>query len=268
MRPPASYPADFRSELGLRSLDPDRSFWSAYAELIRGPSSPADFCNVLLDVRATKPGLLRSSQGRRPRPPSFSDASRLFLEGSGDARRAALRPSESTPVPVPPAGASLPDRDAESTPHHPGTCAPERSVRFDVHGPKDRAKDASPSACDDLSCLRRVHTLCGVRRRRSPPRQPSGIRCHRRAHRQRRIPLPRQAGRPSPSLQRRPAKSGTIRKARMPFTVACAKAWEGGNPSGHHGGSLAHAAHTLSRTRDKCFGWALQGHGSRSSAGP
>jgi hypothetical protein len=26
-------------------------------------------------------------------------------------------------------------------------------VRIDVHGPKDRAKDASPSADDDLSCL-------------------------------------------------------------------------------------------------------------------
>jgi hypothetical protein len=27
-----------------------------------------------------------------------------------------------------------------------------------VHGSKDRAKDASPGACDDLSCLRWVHT--------------------------------------------------------------------------------------------------------------
>jgi len=31
-------------------------------------------------------------------------------------------------------------------------------VRIDVHGSEDRAKDASPVACDDLSCLRRVHT--------------------------------------------------------------------------------------------------------------
>jgi hypothetical protein len=37
-----------------------------------------------------------------------------------------------------------------------------------VHGSKDRAKDASPGACDDLSCLRRVHTLCGACRRTFP----------------------------------------------------------------------------------------------------
>jgi hypothetical protein len=47
-------PADLRSELGPRSLDADRSFWSALAELIRDQTSPADFCNNH-DVRATKP---------------------------------------------------------------------------------------------------------------------------------------------------------------------------------------------------------------------
>jgi hypothetical protein len=71
-RPPTVSPADFRSELGPRSLDPDRSFWSAFAELIWNQTQPADFCNYNFDVRATKPGLLRSSQGRRPRSPSFS----------------------------------------------------------------------------------------------------------------------------------------------------------------------------------------------------
>jgi len=54
-------------------------------------------------------------------------------------------------------------------------------VRINVHGPPDRVKDASPGACDDFSCLRRVHALCGACRRRSPPRHPSDIRCHRRA---------------------------------------------------------------------------------------
>jgi len=53
----------------------------------------------------------RSSQGRRPQPPSFSDASRGFFLGSGDTRRAAHRPSNQTSVPVPPACAGLPDRD-------------------------------------------------------------------------------------------------------------------------------------------------------------
>ena len=45
MRLPTVSPADLHSELGPRSLDPDRPFWSAFAELIRGQSSPIDFCN-------------------------------------------------------------------------------------------------------------------------------------------------------------------------------------------------------------------------------
>jgi hypothetical protein len=42
-------------------------------------------------------------------------------------------------------------------------------VRIDVHGSEDRAKDASPGACDDLSCLRRVH----AHRSRMPTAFPS-----------------------------------------------------------------------------------------------
>jgi len=56
-RPPTVSPADLRSELGPRSLDPDRSFWSAFAELIRGQTSPTDFCNCNYNVRATEPEL-------------------------------------------------------------------------------------------------------------------------------------------------------------------------------------------------------------------
>jgi len=48
--------ADGRSELGPRSLDPDRSFWSAFAELIWDQTSPADFCNCYC-MRAKKPEL-------------------------------------------------------------------------------------------------------------------------------------------------------------------------------------------------------------------
>jgi hypothetical protein len=46
-RLPTVSPADLRTELGPRSLDPDRSFWSAFAELIRDQASPDDFCNEL-----------------------------------------------------------------------------------------------------------------------------------------------------------------------------------------------------------------------------
>jgi len=47
MRLPTVSPADLRSELGPRSLDPGRSFWSAFAERIRDQTSPTDFCNYV-----------------------------------------------------------------------------------------------------------------------------------------------------------------------------------------------------------------------------
>ena len=100
----------------------------------------------------------RFSQGRRPRSPSSSDVPRSLPCGSGDTRRAALRPTMKAPVLVPLACASLPSRDALSA-APPPRLAPRSIVRIDVHGSKDRAKDASPGACDDLSCLRRVHAL-------------------------------------------------------------------------------------------------------------
>jgi hypothetical protein len=61
----------------------------------------------------------------------------------------------------------------------PGCC---REV--DVNGSKDRAKDASP-ADDGFIHRRRLPVLCGAGRRRSPPRRPPGIRCHRRASQRR-----------------------------------------------------------------------------------
>jgi len=157
MRLPTVSPADPRSELGPRSLDPDRPFWSAYAELIRGQTSPTDFCNCVVDVRATKPGLSGSSQGRRPRSPSFSStrhaASLAGAVARGEPRSVRWRRPQCwffslarvCPAVMPP-----------SPPHLRGL-RPRSIVRIDVHGSEDRAKDASPCACDDLSCLRRVH---------------------------------------------------------------------------------------------------------------
>jgi hypothetical protein len=130
-----------------------------------------------------------SSQGRRPRPPSFSDVARSLPCGSGDTRRAALHPSVQPQCWFLPLAWVCPTVMPIRTPHHSTDCSAGCIVRIDRHGSKDRAKDASLSACDDLSCLRRVHALCGACRRRSPPRRPSDIRCHRRAVLQRRIPL-------------------------------------------------------------------------------
>jgi len=91
---------------------PCRSFCCAYAELIRDQTPPDDFCNCYYDVRATKPiADLVSSQGRWPRPPSFSCAPRRSSLSCG-TRRAALRPLLPTPVLVPPGYPGLPSRDA------------------------------------------------------------------------------------------------------------------------------------------------------------
>jgi len=80
--------------LGLRSLDPDRPFWSAFAELIRDPSSPTDFCNVLIDVRATKPELLILAGTKAWTSFLFSTRHALAFADESDARRAALRPAQ------------------------------------------------------------------------------------------------------------------------------------------------------------------------------
>jgi len=90
---------------------PCRSFWSAFAELIRGQTPPDDFCNYVHSTCGQPNPGSSSSHGRWPRPPSVSHAPRLSLR-SGDARRAARRPLSTTPVLVPPACAGLPNRDA------------------------------------------------------------------------------------------------------------------------------------------------------------
>jgi len=100
---------------------PCRSFCCANAELIRDQTPPHDFCNCIIDVRATKPSTLVSSQGRWPRPPSFSYAPRRSSLSSG-TRRAALRPFPLTPVLVPPGYPSLPSRDAFRDAPPPPSC--------------------------------------------------------------------------------------------------------------------------------------------------
>jgi hypothetical protein len=130
---------------------PCRSFWSAFAELIRGQTSPTDFCNN--DRRASnQTRALASSQGGRPRPPSFSVVPRRLPCGSGDTRRAALRPFVMTPVLVPPACAGLPNRDVTPI-APPPRIAPRCVVRIDAHGPEDRVKDASPKAATDVPAM-------------------------------------------------------------------------------------------------------------------
>jgi hypothetical protein len=206
---------------------------------------------------------LQSSQGRRPRPPSFSDVSRLLPCGSGDTQRAAHRPFAPAPVKVSLTYVSLPNRDTESN-ASPSKLSLRSIVRIYEHGSKDRAKDASPGARDDLSCLRRVHTLYRVCRRRSPPRRPPDIRCHRRACLSRGVPCV-QTDRPRSSFPKTPREERLLPENRDAFHrhVTRRNLVRGGiAPSGLRAGSLSHAAHTSSPERRRCFEWALQGHGT------
>ena len=111
--------------LGPCSLDPDRSFWSACDELIRGQTPPTDFCNKRFVTTCGQPNPgSGSSQGRRPQPPSFSPMRRAGLPcGSVDARRAAQRPFAPSSVSVPPGCPGLPDRDLVSNAPPPTTFA-------------------------------------------------------------------------------------------------------------------------------------------------
>jgi hypothetical protein len=127
MRLPTVSPADPRSELGPRSLDPDRCFCSAFAELIRDQTSPTDFCNCFYDVRATKPGLFDPRRDGDLGLLPFLDVPRPLPCGSGGTRRAALRPPVPAPVLVPLGCPSLPNRDADSNAPPPRLAPPEHS---------------------------------------------------------------------------------------------------------------------------------------------
>ena len=159
---------------------------------------------------------------------------------------------------VPPTCVGLPNRDAEVN-ASPSELAPGCVVRIDVHGSKDRAKDASPEHMRDFSCLRRVHVLCGACATAFPSSAPSGhpLSSARRplqgdTHSVRRTDLglrsddaPRRA---PPS--RRPGCLSPPRHVKESIR-------EGMNPSGLHAGSLAHAAHTLSTEYVDCV---FEGH--------
>jgi len=100
---------------------PCRSFCCAYAELIRDQTPPDDFCNCLRRAGNQTNTALVSSQGRWPRPPSFSYAPRRSSLSSG-TRRAALRPLSLTPVLVRPGYPGLPSRDVFESAPPPPSC--------------------------------------------------------------------------------------------------------------------------------------------------
>jgi len=166
---------------------------------------------------------------------------------SGDMRRAALSSVRMAPVLIPPTCVGLLNRDTDANASPRSLFTATCLVRIDVHGSKDRVKDASAGASDDLSCVLRVHVL--------------------RAH-ARRVPLlgtlrtsavtgaASPAGgspqvttdRPRSSFRQHPAKEAAFRKTRMPSTVTTREGDMRGGiaPSGLRAGSPAHAAHTIS----------------------
>jgi len=110
-------------------------------------------------VRATEPETLQSPQGGRPRPPSFSSTCHALSLAESVTRGEPRCVHPSQPqcwfLPV---TRVCPTVMPSRTPHLRSSRL-RSIVRIYAHGSKDRAKDASPSACDDLSCLRWVHTL-------------------------------------------------------------------------------------------------------------
>jgi hypothetical protein len=98
MRSPTVSPADVHSGLGPCSLDPDRPFRERVCRAYSGPDAAYRLLQLhSSDMRATKPELSGSSQGRWPRPSSFSFLPRPLPCGSGDRWRAALRPIRHNP---------------------------------------------------------------------------------------------------------------------------------------------------------------------------
>jgi hypothetical protein len=145
------FTADGRSALGPRSLSPVL-FWEAGSRAYLGPNVACRLLQLHYDVRALARAL-NSSQGRRPQPPSFSDVPRCFLAEAVSTRRAALRPPNGTPVPVPPACAGLPDRDVPpSAPPGrlaPAPCSGDRRAR--VSGPSEgRVPDREVHGCPSM----------------------------------------------------------------------------------------------------------------------
>jgi hypothetical protein len=168
---------------------PCRSFFCAYAELIRGQMPPTDFCNCFYDVRATKPlPAPSSSQGRRPRSPSFSLRTTPPIAGQWHAASRA-------PSVFDDPGASSSRLPEFAWPRYlrnrPTTAGFPRSV----HSEDQRARVEGPSegrvpdthATVSRACVR-CPRISRVSRRRSPPRRPSDIRCHRRVRPPRRKP--------------------------------------------------------------------------------
>ena len=138
-RPPTVSPADLRSELGPRSLDPAALFGARLPSLFearrRLPTSATALRRAGNPTRA-----LQSSQGRRPRPPSFSSTCHALSPAGavtrGEPRYVRSREPRCRFLLL---VAGLPDRDAASNAPPPGLAPAEHSedLRARVEGPSE-----------------------------------------------------------------------------------------------------------------------------------
>jgi len=171
--------ADTRPDLGPRSLDPDRSFWSAFAELIWSQTPPVDFCNCY-DERAL------STSSYDPRRDDHLDGlpflTPLALSLAGAVRRSEphivrpIRPrcrfllvAQVYPTAIPNLARHLVELPRRS-------CSGDRRAR--VRGPREGRVDCRTvrevlyDFLTDGACASK--STCG---RRSLPQLPPDIRC-------------------------------------------------------------------------------------------
>jgi len=155
LHPSMVSPTAVRFELDPRSLDPAALFGARMPSLFEARRRLTTSATALRRA-SNQTRALMFSQGRRPRSPSFSlRITSLF--------RAVMR-GEPRDVHLADPGAGSSRLREFAQPR----CLQERPttggftrgciVRIDAHGSKDRAKDASRGACDDVSCLHPVPT--------------------------------------------------------------------------------------------------------------
>lgn len=202
----------------------DRSFWSALPSLFEARCRLPTSANCVSTTCGREPELCspRRDGGQDLLP--FLTRHRLLPCGSGDARRAALRPVDRTPPPVssPLRGFARRRCSTDRATYDvlvkgPPQCSDDRRAR--VEGPSEgrvflnlewRFLSAlATSACVWLSHADDV-PLLGVLR----TSVVAGA-CVRTG----RVPLRTTTDRPRPAFRRHPAKGTDIRQAGMPFTV-------------------------------------------------
>lgn len=239
--------ADVRTDLGPRPLAPGRSFWSAFDELVRDQTSPADFCNCY-DERALGSELSHPrGDGRRDVLPFLTCHAASLRSGVHAASRApftrAVLGVGSSWLPP-----GLPDRESDSNAPPPrvapselqwrSRCTGQRTKRRTRRRPDERGESLlAPGACASKSA-------CG---RRSLPRHPLDIRCRRCVRREGRRPTSdgrTDRGRRSDGVPRRTPSSRRPGCLPPPRSRGLSDA-DCSTPTPSRR-SLAHAAHTFS----------------------